>query len=206
MRKFKKLIVGMCTAACCLSAAALPVSAESKDYYSKSGSYEYVLPSYTQPAPYDDFVYFSDDLEEDKRQSEVLNEQCRVTKDNLNCWYQDTAIKEIAEKAINNKKNVYNLRYLTEFGQYILIKDASNIFNYGIVIFDKNATPYGSNDHKVICKCSENDYRELFYYLNSREMDENEYEFTCTNDTDTGYSIFSYNPISNILTAEEYFY
>ena len=135
MRKFKKLIVGMCTVACCISAVALPVSAESRDYYSKSGSYEYVLPSYTQPAPYEDFVYFSDDLEEDKRQSEVLNEQCRVTKDNLNCWYEDTAIKEIAKTAINNKKNVYNLRYLTEFGQYKFNKDTSNIFkNIGIIV------------------------------------------------------------------------
>ena len=112
-----------------------------------------------------------------------------------------------------NLKNIYNCFFASggikeiNFSNFDFSNlDTSNIFNYGIVIYDKNTTPYGYINHKVICKCSENDYRELFYFLNGREMDENEYEFSSDTYNASGYETFSYNPKSNILTDDVYYY
>lgn len=200
MRKIKKLLVGVCTTAFCLSAMAIPVCAEGKDYYDRPGSYEYVLSSYTEPAPYGrDLFYFSDDTKEDKRQSNLINEQCRVTLDNVDSWYEDTAIIKEAKKAIKKGKKVYNLRYLAEFGQFMYFIDDSNVLNYGIVIMDKDETPYHYSHSRIICKCSEKDYEQVFYTDKGREMNEDEYEYSAVNTINVDCS---YNPTSNILTID----
>ena len=194
MRKFKKLLVGVCTTAFCLSAIVMPVSAESKDYYSEPGSYEYVLPSYTQPYRYDDVLYFSKNPEKDKRIVLALYEKCRVKDPSK--WYEDTAIIEEAEKAIKAGKYVYDLKRMADFGITYTLKNETDVFNYGICITDINK--YYDDDFKKICKCSKQDYEELFYDIKGREMKENEYSITDARGDRV--CIYSFNPTSNILT------
>ena len=194
MRKFKKLIVGVCTVACCLSAIVMPVSAESNGYYSAPGSYEYVLSSYTQPFNFST-SYSGDYIDENEhdRQLNALYDQCRVK--DPNAWYIDTAIINEAKKAINAGKYVYDIRNLGNFGLFCLSKDGINIFNYGICITD---TPIlHAKSKEFICKCSKQDYDELFYHVRGRNRNGNEYDFIAITNYDT--SEYSYNPQYNIL-------
>ena len=186
MRKFKKLLAGVCAAAMCLTAIVMPVSAESKDYYSEPNSYEYVLSSYTQPYPHDGIVDY------DSKAFEGLLDQCRVK--NPSSLYMDTAIRKEAENAIANNKLVYDLRYLADHGiTYLSVNDKKKIFNYGIYIHEG----FSAN---VIVKCSKKDYEEVFEYKNGRKMKENEYEFRY--DDDDHYEKYSYNPTSKILRVK----
>ena len=172
MKKFKKLLAGVCVAAFCLTTVVMPVSAESKNYYSESGSYEYVLSSYTQPSP---------DLKSyDDATSKALAEQCRVK--NPSSLYMDTAIRDEAEKAIKNKKYVYDFRYMAEFGLFRVIFN-DKIFSYGIYISDVNYLDSCKGKAvKEIIKCSKKDYEDFFYAMNNRKMKKNEYEFNSSND------------------------
>ena len=69
---------------------------------------------------------YSDDKKEDERIVNELCEQCRVTKDNVDSMYIDTAINMEAKEAIENHGYVYDLRSLLEFGLNHVIKDDDN--------------------------------------------------------------------------------
>ena len=218
MRKLKKLGIGLCMGAIAAAMMATPVCAKGSDeydtenyhyndyydYYAGEDAYEYDLPSYTQPAPYGaNFVYFSDDKKEDYRLTNEICEQCRVTEDNIDSLYIDTAIKMEAKEAIENHQYVYDLRSMLEYGISFQMKDdENNAFNYGIIITDEKF--YGSSHYMKICKCSMSDYEDKFFYNNHREMNENEYFYT--QEDDYGYCTYSFNPKSNVLTIDEYDY
>ena len=173
MKKFKKLLIGICTTALCLESIGMPVAAKSKK--STEEYYNYTLDSYTQSSRSNNAKYTQD-------QAKALFEQCRVTSENLNDWYEDTGIKRKAKEYLNDKENYYvgNLRYLTDFGLCSLSCDnGKKAFNYGIVIMDEPICP---SYMKVICKCSDSDLKEL-------------------NDRGNSNFFYEYDSKSDILTA-----
>ena len=186
MKKLKRFLVGVCTAALCLSAIATPVAAKDSSIYNKSGSYEYVLPSYTQPAKrVKNWTEFNG-------QVSALIDQCRVQ--NPASWYVDTGIKEAAAKYLKDKKYyVGDLRYLTDFGIYALQASNSKAFNYGIYVTDDINTSH----YTVICKCSQSDFIELAttYYYSSTDT------YFVTADS-AGITEFSYDKVNHILTVK----
>ena len=215
MRKLKKLGIGLCMGAIVAAMMATPVCAKGSDeydstffhyydYYAREDAYEYDLPSYTQPAPYGrGLSHFSDDKKEDYCLTEEIYEQCRVTEDNIDSMYIDTAIKMEAKEALKYQPYVYDLRSTLEFGKnYIIKDDENNAFNYGILILDDNFSD--SLHDMIICKCSMSDYEDLFYETNHRKMNGNEFSFT--KEYDDCYNTYSFNPKSNVLIFDRYWY
>ncbi|MBO4592018.1 MAG: hypothetical protein J5684_05625 [Eubacterium sp.] len=189
MRKLKRFLIGVCTAALCLSAIVTPVAAKSSSIYDKSGAYEYVLPSYTQTAKrVKNWTEFNG-------QMSALIEQCKVQ--NPASWYVDTGIKEAAAKYLKEGKYVGDLRYLTDNGIFSLNASNSKAFNYGIFITDDINT----GRYTIICKCSQSDFNEMAstYYGSSNKTEFTFYDVE-------GHTDYSYDKVNHILTVKNYPY
>ena len=187
MRKLKRFLIGVCTAALCLSAIATPVAAKSSSIYDKSGAYEYELTSYTQKAKrVKNWTEFNGQLKALMMQYKVQDPAS---------WYVDTGIKEAAAKYLKKGYYVGDLRYLTDIGIYALNATPSKSFNYGLVITDD----INSGRYTVICKCSQSDFNEMAsYYFGS--SDKTEFTFVDVE----GHTDYSYDKVNHILTVKDY--
>ncbi|MBR6403691.1 MAG: hypothetical protein IKS48_09950 [Eubacterium sp.] len=193
MRKLKKLGLAIIVAAIGISTLGATVVASSSAYSGKN-AYEYKLDSYTQTFNgIKNWTKFNGQLD-------GILKQCQMTREAKPAnWYVDTAIIDIADKAIKKYRYVGNLRYLTDQGIIALqlgrrtTSDPLRAFNYGIVVSDNISTGY----YKIICKCSESDFDSVVYRYNKDVYSTNfKYvdDYTKIN--------FSYDKDARILTAD----
>lgn len=188
MRILKKLGMSLCIAAIGVMTFSLCVNAKSND----SGYFNDVRDSYTEP-----FYGFRSNYTDD--QIIDLLDVCYVQEPQN--YYMDSTIKKAAKKYLD-KGSFYvgDLRYMTEFGLYVLNSDKNNnAFNYGIVVEDLDDMKHTL----YICKCSPKDYKSFVELAN----DKNKIKSDCfiqSHNKNLDKLTYSYDSKNNVLTAKLY--